>query len=307
MSTPQEFKPVTLVLPTSQELESQSLQNLKEVFEPLYIQAEEWRQKALACKVSDEGDVQGMKFARDSRLALRSIRTEVERRRKAAKEDSLRKGKAIDAMANTFKAAVEPIEAFLLEQEEFAIRAQAKRSDELRKNRIDLIAPYRVSVLPDLAALSEAEFQNFLAEAKELYELRLAREKRENEERQRREEEGVKLREEDRVRLENERLKAQAAKQEEARIKAEHEAALLRNAEIERQAKAEQDRKAQEEQIKRDQAAPDRDKILAFAAKVRALQIPVCTTTQGKSHISQIAEKVQSFAKWIEQHASAIQ
>jgi hypothetical protein len=62
--------------------------------------------------------------------------------------------------------------------------------------------------------------------------------------------------------------------------------------------KAEEDRKAA--------AAPDRDKLIAFATQLRALQVPVLSTTTGKSAAKTLAAQVNKFAEWIEAKADTL-
>src|SRR5262249_42943564 len=104
--------------------------------------------------VTDENDKRGMKLARDSRLALREIRVNAEKARKRLKEDSLRRGKAIDGIANVLKALIEPIEAHLLEQESFAERAELARRDTLKAARAQALVAYGADPIVD-ASLGE--------------------------------------------------------------------------------------------------------------------------------------------------------
>lgn len=222
MQTPSE--PVALVIPADSGLEPESITSLKALFEPFFIQAEDWRVKALACKVTSIEDKRGMKFARESRLALREIRISVEKRRKEAKEDSLRRGKAIDGFANIFKAAVEPIEEYLLEQEQFAERAEAAERQRLKEERESVLAPFLGEGQPVIALemMSGETWDRYLADARMLHEAkqeaarkaeadRIAKEQAEEAERAR-------------VIAENARLKAEAEQAEHERIAAAKEA-----------------------------------------------------------------------------------
>ena len=82
-------------------LEQETRIALKNAFDPFYIQASEWKSKALALTVTDASQIKEMVDAREARLVLKGIRIDVEKTRKTLKEDSLRKGKAIDTIANT--------------------------------------------------------------------------------------------------------------------------------------------------------------------------------------------------------------
>src|SRR6185437_11549413 len=101
----------------------------------MFTQAEEWAARAALIKVTSVDQKREMKMARESRLALREIRIKVEHDRKRLKEDSTRRGRAIDGIANVLKALIEPLEAHLLEQETFAERVEAVRKNALKSTR----------------------------------------------------------------------------------------------------------------------------------------------------------------------------
>jgi len=367
--------------------------SLRAAFEPMFIQAEEWRLKAEAIKVTDISQTREMKLARECRLALREIRINVESKRKGLKEDSLRKGKAIDGLANIAKYLIEPIEEYLLEQEKFAERqAERERAERLDRRHTEL-SPYydQTGPVTGLADMTDDQFSMLLEGAKtskarkeeevrKAEEARIAAEKAEAEERERIKVENERLRreaKEARVKAEAEqalreaaRLKAEAeakAAQEkleaerkaaeekvrkereaaEAALKAERDKAeklrqeaLAKAAEEQRiaNAKAEAERKASELKLAQERAAreklereaverkkaedakrraeeasakkaalaPEADKLRAFAAQVRTLTVPVVTSTEARSVAADIAEKVESFAKWIETKAATL-
>lgn len=359
-----QLSPITIEIPSDSGLEIASMTALKELFEPFFIQAEDWRQKALACKVTDPNDKRGMKFARESRLALREIRITVEKRRKEAKEDSLRRGKAIDGMANIFKAAVEPIEEYLLEQEQFAERIEQERLRKLAEDRGSQIAPfaYEGQILPALGTITEEQFQSLLEDAKAIQAARVERERKAEADRLAAIE--AEKQERERMRLENERLRKEAeereaaAKEEREKIAAERaeeqRKQAAENARIEKEraaerAKAEAERKAIEEKAAAERAerekaeqealrlrqaeenrkceaaakdaqqaaekaeqeaaaarAPDKQKLINFAQQVRSLTVPECGNDAAKAVASEIAEKVEAFAKWIEKQTKTL-
>ena len=367
--------------------------SLRAAFEPMFTQAEEWRIKAESIKVTDISQTRDMKLARECRLALREIRINVESKRKGLKEDSLRKGKAIDGLANIAKFLIEPIEEYLLEQEKFAERqAERERSERLdrRHSEIQPFYEFTGSVV-GLADMSDDQFNMLLDGAK-------SAKARKEEEARRAEEERVaaekaEAEERERIKLENERLRREAeeahvkaeaerALREATRIKAEEEAkaaqakldaerrtaeekarkereaaeaalkaerdkaeklrqeALAKAAEEQRiaSAKAEAERKAAElklaqeraarEKLEREAAereaaeaakrkadeaaakkaarAPEADKLRAFAGDVRKLAVPAVTSEEGRKVASDIAAKVESFAKWIEAQAATL-
>ncbi len=216
--------PLALTIPDDNGMAVESVASLKLVFAPFFAQAEEWRVKALACKVTDPTDKAGMKFARESRLALREIRCEVERNRKAAKADSLKKGQFIDMIAGTFKSAVEPIEAYLLEQEEFGAREELKRVVALREGRHSQLTEAGGSFAGDLGTITEASFAQLMQDAQDL--LTLRREREAKAEAEQVEAARVAAEEATRMAAENARLKAEAEAAKEALAEAEEAARL---------------------------------------------------------------------------------
>ena len=147
METKVEEKNELVVLIEGSNVEESTLASLKEAFLPFYTQAKEWEGRAKQLTVTSIDQVAEMKMAKVARLQIKSIRTDVEKRRKEMKEDSLRKGKAIDAVANMLKGLLEPIEEHLEEQEKFAERIEQKRKNELAESRTKQLQA--VEVTPD--------------------------------------------------------------------------------------------------------------------------------------------------------------
>jgi len=98
-----------------------------------------------------------------------------------------------------------------------------------------------------------------------------------------------------------EREAREAAERESARLKAESE-----RKEREEKAAADAKAKAEAEAARKAAAAPDKQKLMTFAQSVRSLQVPESKSEDGKRVASEIAEKVESFAKWIESQASKL-
>jgi hypothetical protein len=146
--------------------EDKSLAIKKQFDEFSYI-ASEWEAKAKEIVVSSEDQKAEMKLAREGRLFLKNKRVEIEKRRKALKEQSLREGQAIDAIARSLKELIEPIEKYLEDQEKYAERKEAERIAELYKKRFTELHQYmsdEVSLF-ELGHLSEEQYQTLLTGA----------------------------------------------------------------------------------------------------------------------------------------------
>jgi len=298
---------------------------LKARFLPFFEQAEQWKAKAEMLVVTNANQTREMKMAREARLALRAIRVEADKTRKALKEDSLRYGRAVQGVYNVIEYIIKPIEEHLQAQEDFVKIQEAKRREELNDARIDELAawvdfawPVSFSSTP-YGDMSEGEWSVYLQaakDAKEAYEQaeaeRIAREKAEAEERER-------------IRRENERLRAEAAERErqiaEERRKLEEQARKEREAaqaalraEQEARAKAEAEareakegeerkRKEAEEQARKLAAAPDREKLTAWAAKIEntMYELPECSTKEAKAVAQKIAGQLANSLNMIRQ------
>lgn len=215
-------------------LEPSSAAQLRATFDGMLGQIEKWEASAKLINVTSVDQKAEMKMARVSRLALREIRVNVEHERKRLKEDSTRRGKSIDAIANIFKGLIEPLEAHLLEQETFADRAEATRKSALRSTREELLRALGTdpATFANLGETSEETWELTLANARAANEKRIEAAKEaeavrveaeriaaENREKARGERVRLEAERVERERLqveENERVRAQLAKVEEA-------------------------------------------------------------------------------------------
>lgn len=341
---PPETKLAPLVLTLEPGLEQDTQQSLLTAFQGFYQSADEWRAKALSIQITRPDQIREMKLARETRLALREIRIKADKRRKEMKEDSLRRGKAIDGAFNMLAHAIEPLERHLLEQEQFINRMEEERKAKLKIEREDALRPFADVSLYQLGEMDEATFSQLLETnrlgyaarqeaARKAEAERIERERIETEERAKRE--AAEAAERARIRAENEKLKAEreAAQAEarkiaeetrkereaiEAKARAEREAAAAQ-AQKEREAReaAEAALKAKEaeEQRKRDAAlaaaraaaaAPDREKLVKLAADIRALEIPTLTTAAGREMQDLIQSQVTKFTVWIENQTTKL-
>lgn len=316
---------------------------LAAAFVPLAEQAASVIGESAGITVTDATQVTEIKASRAARLKLRAMRDalisvtciEVEKTRKSLKEEWLRPGQAIDSLARYLCDRINPVEARLEEQEKFAERKEAERKAALRASREKLLAPFGVNTaFYQLADMDENTFAALLSSSRLAHEAKIAEAKRAEAERIAAE--NARKEEEARVRAENERLRQEAAEREraveaerkqaeEARRAAEAEARQEREAseaklreersareKLEREAKereaAEKRRVEAEERAKRKaERAPDRDKLLAVAASVRAIVVPEMKSDAMKSVRNNIVAKAEAFATWIEQQIATLE
>lgn len=113
-------------------LEKSEGNSLMEKFSNYEDIAKEWEGKAKSIVVTDSSQTTEMAMAREARLKFSKLRIDVEKSRKAMKEQSLRKGQAIDAIARFLVSLISPIEEHLKLQEDFTKIEEAKKQEQLR-------------------------------------------------------------------------------------------------------------------------------------------------------------------------------
>jgi hypothetical protein len=182
--------------------------SIQQQFEPFEKQANEWKEKAMAMVVTDVNDKQGMQEARAARLALRQVRLSVKDKYNELKEESRRKGQMLDLINRTLTSLIEPLEAHLQEQEDYAEVQAAKQKQALIDDRLKQLEPYRtpgdgMNNLP-LGDIPEETFISILgglqaaktakeAAAKEAERIRLENKQKTKEERERNRKEAEKI------------------------------------------------------------------------------------------------------------------
>ena len=208
-------------------------------------------------QVTDESQVKEMAEAKEKRLILKKIRNGVENTRKALKEDHLRKGNAIQAVANYIKDEIEPAEAYLELQEKFAEIKRAERDAKIRAERIEKLMKYTDNIsLYNLDNLEDETFELLLNKLKKEYDDKIAAEKAETERLDKIEKE--RIAEQKRVIAENAKLRKEAEEKEVA-------LAIERKVEADRQAKidAARQKELEAERAKVEVERAKADKLLA--------------------------------------------
>jgi hypothetical protein len=169
-----------------------------------------------SCKdicVTDELDLVTMKLARETRLKLSKIRCSVENTRKDLKSEFLRKGDAIQAVANYIKEAIEPAEKYLELQEKFADIKKAERDAKIKSERIEKLMQYTDNIsMYNIDGLEDDTFEFLLTKVKKEYDDKISAEKDETERLEK--EEAERKAEQERIVAENARLRKEAEEKE---------------------------------------------------------------------------------------------
>lgn len=241
-------------------LPSAIAESLVTTFVPLAEKAARIIAGAESIVVTDATQVSEMKASRTARLALREVRVDIDKARKALKEESLRRGQAIDAVAGDLRERIEPVELRLEEQEKFAERAEAARKAQLKASRETLLAPFKIdTTFYNLAEMPEATFSELLDSTRTAHEARIAAAKKAEEDRIAAE--VARKAEEERIRIENAKLAAEKAEADrllaETREAARKEAlAAQARADAERQ-KVEAEKRAAEAKARAEREAAE--------------------------------------------------
>lgn len=236
---------------------------LVKAYTPFWMDAQSVVQQSAGIVVTDPTQVTEIKESRALRLKLRAIRTDAEKVRKTMKEDSFKRGKAIDNVNNALLLLIEPEEKRLEEQEKIAERIEAERkaaNKAMRDAEIRKLGGdpqfYQLGDMSEVGWKQLIEALSAQKEARELAEKKLAEERAEAQ--------AAHIAEQQRIREENARLKAEADEREKAvRIECEKAETALRAA----QEKARIEREAIEARARKERVEAD-----AIAAKERAEQ-----------------------------------
>jgi len=334
-----------MVIAEQNELASTDVRLLIESFAPHYQAAQDIVQQAERVHVRSATQVTEIKESRRLRLALKDVRVAADKSRKTLKEDSLRRGRAIDGMNNVLLAIIKPVEDRLAEQEKIAERQEAARMATLKMTRQEILAPFGVDAsYYNLGEMPEDTFANLFDSSRLAHEARIAATRKDEEDRIAAEQ--ARLAEEKRIREENERLRLEAVEREkvakaeramaerqraadaekarkereaiEARAKAEREAAeivISREREAREKLEAERRTAAAAEQKRIDaeatarakaERAPDREKLTALAAAFSSVQLPVVKSREAKVAIAEITAKVKWLIDFVEVKAKSL-
>lgn len=198
---------------TQHSLSNEKAVALKNAFIPFAQQAADLIEQSRGIEVTDVSQVGAMEAARQARLALAKVRNAAEKARKALKDESLREGKAIDAVNKWFLSMVEPEEARLQEAEDFAVNAERERVAQLvaeRTRKIQALGGNPAIFV--LSQMDDAAFEDVLTNLKQTRERELEEQKKREAFRQAEERDREAYLE--RVEAENERLRMEAAERE---------------------------------------------------------------------------------------------
>lgn len=206
--------------------------SLQSSFLPLFKEARSVLEKSRGITVTDASQKLEIKLARECRLELRRIRTTGDKLRRELKDESLRRGRAIDGFQNILLHLTAEEEERLDAQEKFVERQEAQRKAELQLAREQALQPFGLdTTFYRLGEMSDQSWSQLLENTQAAHEAKLATERKAQEDRIRLENE--RLKEEARIREENSRLQREAQEREAAARKEREETAAREKAQRE--------------------------------------------------------------------------
>lgn len=303
--------------------------------------------QAAADLLAEEENAASAFDARALRLKMVKARTTITATKDESKSDIKLAGNIIDWFHNKGRDRLAAAESRLLEIEKAEERKEAARIESIREERAEALDSMgHVSHGVNLGTMSEADWKEYLQQAKDVYEFRQQQEKlriaaaaeeakRQEEEREAQRLENIRLREEaDKARaeaksiaesaeIERQKANAEIVRQQAAakadRERAEADAAEERRKAIEAaaveakkreqaeaEAKALRDADAKRIADEKAAAAPDKAKLQLLADVVVGINIPILTSDSGKSMTREIQQQFQGLAAWIEAKAATL-
>lgn len=278
-------------------------QSLRSAFAPHFVKFHELATSAANVPPTSP------KVAGALRLEFKRLRVAAEKTRKELKEDSLRRGKAIDGINAILEYQLVPMEEAMTKIEKAAEIAEAARIEALKNSRMEELRPYQDPTLfaSALGLMPEDQWTRLLAGAKAAHEAELvaaAKAKAEAEAAAKAAEEAriAKAKEEAeeraRIKAENERLAKVAAEERAAREAAEkkaaaEKAAIEAKAKAEREAaelKAKKEREAAEELARKERAKVEAERAAAAKAAAEALAAAEAKAAKERAEAERLAK-----------------
>ncbi len=290
---------------------------LMDNFSVFFENATQLETLAMGITVTDEAQKGDIAKAREMRLKLKQIRVETEKKRKELKEQFIREGKAVDGVANIIKALIVPAEEHLEKQEKFVENIAAERKLKLFENRTALLGKYMEDLSAyNLAEMTDEVFDKVLESSRVAFETQKEAEKKVEEDRVAKEKaDAVEAK---RILDENARLKKEADEREETirqdkaaqktiddekaakqkviddeketklqeerdrlaadQKKIDDEKARLETEAREKSVAEEQERVDKEKADIAAKMAPDKDKLLEYAKRIRSVEVAFCAS-----------------------------
>jgi hypothetical protein len=157
---------------------------IKNAFSEIETKLSEWKEKVALIKVTDASQIREMKLARETRLALKDVRIDADKIRKALKENNTKENRAIQDAYNYIESEIKPMEEHCLLQEKFAELQEQKRLEERKSKRLEELMPYNVAVdMAMIESMGEESWDMYFAGVKKTHEEAILKQQQEEKER----------------------------------------------------------------------------------------------------------------------------
>lgn len=272
-------------------------------FSSMIEQIEDWKQKASRLTINNASQKEEIEIAKSGYKFIKGVRIDIEKTRKALKEDSLKEGKAIDLIAKSLTEEISPLELELEQKAKFVEIQEEKRKTERTQERLERLALLNFAVPQNstIADMSDEMFNTYhdglIFQAEKIEEERVAQEEAEmmaemNAKVAREAAEKVEKERIENQRIENERLKIEAEKREAeiARIQSEKDEEIRLEKEKSEKLEAEIRNKAYQEESERAAKAakerevlnaPDKDKLLNYVQQIGLVKSSALQTIEA--------------------------
>lgn len=139
---------------------------------------EEWKAKAAGINVTSVDQKDDMKLAKESRLAIKGLRTDCIKKLAELKSEKLKYCQGVDAVTRFIKETLTPLEATLKHHEEFEKRYEEEERIKRNQFRCGQLIQFGAnpSIYKDLGGMGEDDFNAILSDAKEAAAARARRE-----------------------------------------------------------------------------------------------------------------------------------
>lgn len=248
-------------------------------------QLKAFKQKCLNVVVTSAEQVADIDNSKTAIPIVAKLRTSAEKKKKALKEESLRKGNALDAINNAIEKECKAIEEHLRLNATFVEREEQAKYRQIGEVRAKEMAHFGVAlpIFEELGKMAGVTYGIFYRDEEYKYQVRLEGERIMAEKaKAEAKAQAAEREEQERIKAENARLQAENARLQEERNKAlQAQQAEATKAQAEKDALAKAGTKA---------------KMIAFASKVEAFEIP---QIEGEEvALEQFAGRLVAFVSW---------
>lgn len=306
------FPPAVDALITKAKLSPEQTGHLLNQFQNLFVLTANMRGKVQTIEIKSVDDTEAIAEAKACHRILRDERLNAERRKRVIKEPYLRPSQLIDGVFRIWMDEITPIEKEALAKAQYAENLEKERMEKLRVERLGKLRLFDADGgMFNLGEIDGNAFELIYqgaiasynakkAETARIEQERIDRERAAEAERKRLQEENARLTRE-RAEEAAKNAELQRIADEQTKSREEMEAENRRQEELRL---AEERRLAAIEEAKR--LAPDKEKLIAFAAELRAIVFPEVESDKAKGLVDFCLDAIFIAARKLESGAESM-